>query len=207
MRLRLILPVVEPQTFSISQRCPFCGCKSVYPRQRVEKRVRDARYEQIEIWRYQCGGCRRTFRVYPQGICRDQFSRQTKGFAVVLYLLGLSYGAASLALEAIGIKMGKTTVYQAVQEAAERMPGMRRLNVLAGGRVEALGADVTSVKCKGKWLHLRSMDAVDGVVMSLDVLPGEEVEALKEWLMPIVEALGIEVLVSDDADGFKQSSL
>jgi hypothetical protein len=31
--------------------------------------------------------CGRTFRVYPEGVCRDQFSRRTKGLAVALYLL------------------------------------------------------------------------------------------------------------------------
>jgi hypothetical protein len=31
--------------------------------------------------------CGRTFRVYPEGVCRDQFSRRTKGLVVALYLL------------------------------------------------------------------------------------------------------------------------
>jgi hypothetical protein len=34
-----------------------------------------------------------------------------KGLGVMLYLLGLSYGATSLALEALGVYMCKTSVY------------------------------------------------------------------------------------------------
>jgi hypothetical protein len=43
---------------------------------------------------------------------------QVKGLAVLLHLLGLSCGAVSLALEALGIYLSKTTVNEAVQAAA-----------------------------------------------------------------------------------------
>ena len=39
----------------------------------------------------------------------------------MLYLLGLSYGTTSLALEALGVYMCKTSVYEAVQAAAEKV--------------------------------------------------------------------------------------
>jgi hypothetical protein len=38
-----------------------------------------------------------------------------KGLVAILYLLGLSYGVVSLALEALGVYMGKTSVYEVVQ--------------------------------------------------------------------------------------------
>jgi hypothetical protein len=36
----------------------------------------------------------------------------------MLYLLGLSYGAVALVLEALGVYLSKTSVYEAVQAAA-----------------------------------------------------------------------------------------
>jgi len=54
-------------------------------------------------------------------------------------LLGLSYGAVSLALEALGVYLCKSRVYDAVQEAAERVPGLRREQVFQGVRTPALG--------------------------------------------------------------------
>ncbi|MFN2217681.1 MAG: hypothetical protein ACK2UA_03685 [Anaerolineae bacterium] len=124
--------------------------------------------------------------------------------AVMLYLLGLSYGAVSLALEALGVYMCKSSVYEAVQAAAEKVPGLKRNEVFAGLRTSALGGDLTSVKCNGEWLHLGlAVDDMTGLVLTVDELSAEDAEALKEWLEPIAEAVEAELLVSDDADAFK----
>jgi transposase-like protein len=127
-----------------------------------------------------------------------------KGLGVLLYLLGLSYGATSLALEALGVYMCKTSVYEAVQAAAEKVPGLKRKEVFAGLRTPALGSDLTSVKCKGEWLHLGlTVDDTNGLVLSVDELPAEDAETIQAWLAPIAEAVAAELLVSDDADAFK----
>jgi len=98
-------------------------------------------------------------------------------------------------------------VYRAVQAAAQKVPGMKREQLLDGYRTGAVGADVTSVRCKGKWLPLGiSVDAVNGLTLSIDALPGEEAEELKTWLEPILDAVDADVLVSDDADAFKKVS-
>jgi hypothetical protein len=63
------------------------------------------------------------------------------------------------------------------------------------------------VRCNGKWLPLGiSVDAVSGLTLSIDALPGEEAEEIKAWLEPILEAVDADVLVSDDADAFKKVS-
>jgi hypothetical protein len=130
-----------------------------------------------------------------------------KGLAVMLYLLGLSYGAVALALEALGAYVCKSQVYEAVQAAAKRVPGLKRRQVFAGVRTPALGADLTSVKCRGKWLQLGlSVDPLSGLVLSLDRLPNAEADTLQTWLAPIAAAVGAELLVSDDADAFKTAA-
>ena len=123
----------------------------------------------------------------------------------MLYLLGLSYGAVSLALEALGVHLCKSRVYDAVQEAAARVPGLKREEVFQGVRTPALGGDVTSVKCKGEWLPLGlTVDDVEGLVLTVDRLSGEDAQTLKEWIEPIAEAVGAQILITDDADAFKQ---
>jgi transposase-like protein len=169
--------------------------------------VVDAKHKQVEVWRYQCGKCGHTFRVYPQGVGKQHISQRVSGLAVMLYILGLSYGAVAIVLESLGIGIGKTSVYRAVQAVAEKVPGMKQSHLLDGYRTEAVGADVTSVRCGGKWLPLGiSVDAVQGLTLSIDSLPGEEAEQLKTWLEPILEAVDADVLVSDDADAFKKVS-
>jgi transposase-like protein len=122
----------------------------------------------------------------------------------MLYLLGLSYGATSLALDALGVYMSKTSVYEAVQAAAEKVPGLKRNEVFAGLQTPALGGDLTSVKCNGEWLHLGlAVDDTTGLVLTVDELCAEDADTLKEWLEPIAEAVGANLLVTDDADAFK----
>jgi hypothetical protein len=123
----------------------------------------------------------------------------------MLYLLGLSYGAVSLALEALGAYMCKSRVYDAVQAAAERVPGLKREAVFAGLKTPALGGDLTSVKVKGEWLALGlTVDDISGLVLTIDSLGGEDAQTLREWMAPIAAAVEAEILVTDDADALKQ---
>jgi len=208
MRLKLILPVVEPGNYIKPERCPKkCSGEEFWLRQEVRKQVRDSTYQEVSVRRYECKKCHHTFRVYPQGVSQAQFSQRTKGMAVMLYVLGLSYGAVALMMEALGLWIGKTTVYDEVQAAGERVPGMKQKKLLEGYRTRALGADLTSVKCKGQWLPLGvTVDAITGLTLSIDELSGEDAQTLKAWLQPIVEAVQARVLVTDDADALKTAA-
>src|SRR5437588_12752503 len=90
-------------------------------------------------------------------------SERVKGLAVMLYLLGLSYGAVSLALDSLGVPLSETRVYDIVQAVAARVPGLKREEVFQGLKTKALGGDLTSVKCAGQWLHLSlTADSLSG---------------------------------------------
>jgi transposase-like protein len=208
MRLKLILPVVEVGKYDRPGNCPYgCGGEEFFLRQEVKKQVCDTVHSEVKARRYECLNCHRTFRVYPQGVNQKQFSQRVIGMAVMLYLLGLSYGAVVLMLEALGIWMGKTSVYESVQAVAERVPGMKQGNLLQGYRTSALGADLTSVKCNGKWLPLGvTVDAITGVTLSIDSLSAEDAQTLEEWLKPIIQAVDAQVLVTDDADALKTAA-
>ncbi len=207
MRLLFKLPKVEPEVFQPPKVCPHPGCNGRHFKllQEVPKPLRDTQYSEVRARRYRCLSCGRTFRVYPAGVSQEQFSQRVKGLAVALYLLGLSYGAVSLLLEALGVFMSRTMVYYTVQRAGRNVPGMKREEVFEGVRTPALGSDVTSVKVKGKWYPIGvAVDAVGGIGLSVEGLSGEDAETLKGWLEPIAEAVGAELLVTDDADAFKE---
>lgn len=209
MRLQLVLPQVEPTVITLPTVCPYEECQGMRfeYHQAVIKPVKDTVYLAVTAHRYRCLRCQRTFRVYPVGVTQAQVSRRVKGLAVMLYLLGLSYGAVSLVLEALGTYMSKTSVYEAVQAAAERVPGLKRQQVFAGLQTPALGGDVTSVKVNGEWLPLGlTVDDTTGQVLTVDDLSGEDAERLKEWLAPIAQAVGADILVTDDADAFKTAA-
>jgi len=206
VRLQLLLPRVVVTEFELPTECPYDKCRGRHFEfhQEVAKPVRDTMYEAVTARRYRCLRCKRTFRVYPQGITHDQTSQRVKGLAVMLYLLGLSYGAVSLALEGLGVTLSKTSVYVAVQAAAAKVAGMKRREVFADIRTPALGSDVTSVKCKGEWLLLGlTVDDTTGLVLTVDRLSAEDADTLRDWLAPIAEAVDAKLLITDDADAFK----
>jgi transposase-like protein len=206
MRLRILLPKVNPEAITEPTRCVYAGCagRKFHMRQEVRKPLRDTVYQHVQVPRYQCLKCKRTFRVYPEGATRAQTSQRVKGLAVMLYLLGLSYGATSLALEALGVYLCKSRIYDAVQEASKRVPGLKRDQVFAGVKTPALGGDLTSVKCKGEWLPLGiTVDPISGLALTIDALSAEDAKTLTAWIEPIAKSVGAEVLVTDDADGFK----
>ena len=128
MRLHLLLSRVEPDRFSKPTICPQKECGGTHFRlhQKVVKPLKDMTYQEVTAYRYQCLRCGCTFRMYPQGVTHAQTSQRVKGLGVMLYLLGLSYGAVSLTLDALGVYMSKSRVYDAVQAAAERVPGLHR---------------------------------------------------------------------------------
>lgn len=209
MRLKLILPVVKVGEYVEPQGCPKPDCqgKVIRQRQEVRKKLRDRQYEEVKARRYECLRCRHTFRVYPQGVSRAQVSLRVKGMGVMLYLLGLSYGAVELMLEALGLFLSKTSVYREVQAAGKRVPGMKRNEILNGYQTKAMGADLTGVKCKGKWLPVGVIvDPLNGLVLSIDCLDGEDAQTLQSWIEPVAEAVGAHTLVTDDADAFKQAA-
>jgi transposase-like protein len=206
MRLHLILPRVEPEEIKPPSECPYEGCDGTRFQflQEVEKPLRDTKYSRVVAHRYQCLRCFRTHRVYPKGVSKDHISQRVKGLGILLYLLGLSYGAVSLALDALGVYVCKSRVYDAVQAAAERVPGMKRDQVFENVRTPALGGDLTSVKVKGQWYPLGlTVDDTTGLVLTVEGLSGEDAATLEAWMEPIAEAVGAEILVTDDADAFK----
>jgi transposase-like protein len=209
MRLKLILPVVDPEQIAYPQGCPYPECTGRHFKlhQEVKKAVRDGQYHQVRVMRYICLKCQHHFRVYPQGVNHAHVSQRVKGMAVMLYLLGLSYGAVELMLEALGVFLSKTSVYRAVQATAENVTGMKRNEIMSGYQTEAIGADLTYVKCNGKWLPVGVIvDPLNGLVLSIDHLSSEDGQALRAWIEPIADRVGAQVLVSDDADALKQAA-
>jgi len=209
MRLNLILPKVEPTKYEYPKKCPRKGCPGMryIPRQEVRKKIVDAQHPEVRAWRCECIECGHVFRVYPKGVSQKQISKRVNGMAVMMYILGLSYGAAEIVLSSLGMGIGKTSVYRAVQAVAEQVPGLKREKLLSGYKTKAIGADVTSVRCNGKWVTVGIVvDAVNGMVLSIDELAGEDAAQLQAWLEPILEAVDADVVVSDDADAFKNVS-
>ena len=175
MRLRIIFPKVNPESITVPTRCVDAGCggRKFQLRQQVVKPLRDTVYQEVQVPRYQCLRCKRTFRVYPEGTTKAQTSQRVKGLDSDAVPAGLELWSDFLALEGLGVSLCKSRVYDTVQEVASRVPGLRQDQVFAGVKTPALGGDLTSVKCKGEWLPPGiTVDPISGLALTIDALTG-----------------------------------
>ncbi len=79
-----------------------------------------------------------------------------------------------------------------MQATAQAVPELKRKQIVEGYRTPALRGDLTSVRCKGKWLPLGVIvDPLQGWVLSIDQLDGEEAQTLWAWIAPIADQAGV----------------
>ena len=205
MRIQVRLPSVSVKLEGRPSACPHCGCPILQGWGRPGKKVRDPRREEVEVRRYKCTRCGKTFRHYPQGVTHRQQSQRLRALSVLLYVLGLAYDGASTVLGALGCGLGKTAVYENVQAVGEEAKRLRRKRLQRlRGRVKVAGVDVTAYKCGGEKVLLAVLvSALGDEVLDIELVAEESEEELEEWLADVVELLGLEVLVSDDAGPYK----
>jgi transposase-like protein len=195
MRLSLILPDMELQKPTPPTQCPYEDCQSTQLRlhQEVVKPLRDTRYHYVVAHRYQCLTCKRTFRVYPQGVNSAPTSQRVKELGVILYMLGLSYRSVSHALEALGVYQCASCIYGSVQASMQHKPEIGRQALLEG--IKSSGGGVpgnTLVKYRGQWhplmlqLDEESTPQHEMVLSILDLLE-EDAHALANAATPLVQ--------------------
>lgn len=208
MRIRVRLPKVEPGVYSYPDECPYKGCDGHYFKahgiQGEEKAVRDPDHEQVRSFRQKCLRCGQTFRVYPLGVSRAEQSDRLKAISVLLYVLGLSYGAVADFLEAFGVAICKTTVYDNVQEAGFASRSRQSASVASGGKRPVIGSDGTYVKVKGEKVGIQVVvDDQSGDLLGLDIIVSENSEEVRQAVEQVAKQVEAEVLVSDDLDVYK----
>jgi transposase-like protein len=201
MHFRLILSCVDLKPTGPLPICPYqdCGGTEFDFLQAVDKPIKDIVYESVIAHRYKCMRCQRTFRVYPQGVTRAQISKRVQGLAALLYLLGLSYGAVSLTLEALEVYLCKSQVYTTVQTITRQSSSVRRERVFEGIQTNVLESERVSVMYDGRGLTLEmGKGDVSAPTLIVDGVPREDIEALKARIEPIATAVGIKLLVIED---------
>lgn len=209
MRLKVRFPRVEPNNYQLPETCPY-GCGGAEYRRHgtkgERKPLRDIGYAEVLSYRYTCVRCGRTFRVYPQGVSKGaQQSERLRAMTILLYVLGLSYGAVEDFVSALGCGVGKTTVYNNVQAAGNVARGKQQAGVKADGKRAVIGADGTFVKVKGASVGIEVVvDDRTGELLGLDILSSENHEEVRAVIQGVVEAVQAEVLVTDDHGAYTE---
>lgn len=208
MRLQVRLPTIQPAEYKVPKQCPYDGCSSdAFKPHGVKgeaKAVRDTGLKEVKARRYRCTTCGRSFRVYPTGVSQSQQSDRLKAMSVLLYVLGLSYGGVEDFLTAIGLGIGKTTVYENVQAAGVVARKQQKTGLERGGQRAVIGADGTFLKAKGQQVGIEVVvDDDTGELLGLDITTSESAQEIEPFIRKIAEQVEAEVLVSDDFDTYK----
>lgn len=198
MKISLVIPSVNHAPTHRPRACRYCGEPLLHRHGTATKPVCDHRLREVEVHRYKCLRCSRTFRHYPGGVSEKDQSERTVILAALMYALGLSCSAASHLLEALGAQVSKTTVWRDAQEAGEALRAKRPVR-----RARVLGADETVFSVKGEEVVVGFVvDASSGKTLGFEVLFEGDGEAFRRWLEPYVKRLGVEILISDDNDSY-----
>ena len=207
MRITVHLPQIKPEMYEMPKSCPNCGGQyfKEHGQKGSDKAVRDLQYASVQSKRIKCMKCQRTMRVYPVGVSRAQQSDHLKGMSVLLYVLGLSYGGVSDFVGAIGVFIGKTSVYRNVQEAGFQSRSRQQDEQDRGQPHEVIGSDGTYIKIKGVKVGLQVVVA-DGSqdLLGLELTTSENSPEAVAMVREIAQKVGAEVLVSDDLGSYQE---
>ncbi len=208
MRIRVNLPKVEPDVYVEPEVCPYgCGCAYFKPHgvQGEPQPLRDPQYTAVQCYRYTCVRCGRSFRVYPRGVGPGPQSDRLKGLTVLLYVLGLSYGAVEDFTTALGCGVGKTTAYNNVQAAGAVARRKQRATVKEGGKRAVIGADGTYVRLKGVATGIEVVvDDQTGELLGLEIIVSESHAEIIAVISTVARDVKAEVLVSDDHQAYPE---
>jgi transposase-like protein len=122
-----------------------------------------------------------------------------KQFAVICWTLGLSHRGVSLVLSGLKVSLSHMSVWRDVQAGGE---GRQAQNRWKGVRV--LGLDGAYVLGWGeKRPVLVAVDMGDGQVVALGYIDEHDPQAVLHWLEPLVQRLGVSVIVTDDLSTYR----
>ena len=203
MHVHLIIPSADPGEILPPTACPYTPCSGRAFRflQAVRKPLHDITDLNVVAHRYCCLTCRRTFRVYPSGVSAAQTSPRVKCLAVLLYLLGLSYGDVSQTLDALGVYLSKNRVYAAVQERAALVEELPRAGIFQAAYAPGMRTGVARVKVGEHWLPLHlNVDPTRGIELILDAPNEADAQTLVTSIAPVAAMVGATVMVGDHAD-------
>ena len=82
----LKLASVKRKTELRPKACPYCQGETFQRWGKTSKPIRDIRCRRVQVYRYRCCRCKRTFRHYPEGISRAAQTKRLQALAVLCWV-------------------------------------------------------------------------------------------------------------------------
>ena len=122
----LELPDVKQKTETRPRECRYCGGETFQRWGKVRKPVRDNKYRSVQVYRYCCCSCHRTFRHYPQGVDQADQTQRLRKLVALGWVLGMSLRGMETFLTAFGLRVSHMMVWRDLQEQAKLLEKRRR---------------------------------------------------------------------------------
>ena len=197
--LVLKLPDVKRKTEKRPKECPYCQGEIFQRWGEVQKSVRDLHCRRVQVYRYRCCRCQKTFRHYPEGISRAAQTKRLQVLAVLWWTFGMSHRKVSLILQALGVRLGWMSVWRDAQAQADRI---RKKNQWR--QVRTVGVDGAAVLGWGKKQPvLVAVDLGTGEPIALANIDEKELPALKRFLADLKQRLGVSLIETDDLSTYR----
>lgn len=192
--LVLKLPDVKRKVEERPKECPYCAGGTFQRWGWVKKPVRDTRMRNVNVYRYRCCRCGRTFRHYPEGTTQADQTKRLWVFAVICWTFGLSYRRVSAILSGLKIDLCPMTVWRDAQGQGEKLGKQNQCKP-----VRVLGVDGAFVLGWGeKRPVMVAVDLGEGQPVAVGYVNEHDPQAIQRWLGPIIQRLGVSVIVTDD---------
>ena len=190
----LQLPSVKRKTENRPEECPKCKGETFQRWGCVTKPVKDNGYRTVRVYRYRCCHCQRTFRHYPTGVDRATQTQRFRKLVALFWVLGLSLRGVCSVMEAFGISLSHMSVWRDIQEHAKLQNRSRQWQ-----NVRVLGVDGAYPLGWGeKQPVLIAVDMGTGQPVELGYVDEKDPQAVRRFLEPLVQQLGVSVIVTDD---------
>ena len=190
MKIVLQLPAVKRTNSMRPSHCKYCPGQTFQRWGSVVRKVKDPRIRSVQVERYRCTDCKRTFRHYPAGVSAAQQTERMKKLAVICWSLGLSYRGLAVILTAFGVALSRMSGWRDVQAEGQ---ALRRS--LRWKRARIVGVD-------GAWLHgegvMVAVDMGDGQLLDIAQIDEKDKAAVTDWLQQLKQQHDIGAIVTDD---------
>ena len=121
-------PPVELAEIPRPDNCRYCESDILQSWGRTTKPVRDLQVHDVEVQRFRCADCKRTFRAYPQGLDRTLRSQPLRKLAICAWAMGLSLDTVVAIFKQQGIEISRSSIWRdrkriLGENQLERLPG------------------------------------------------------------------------------------
>lgn len=172
------------------RQCPYCGSGVFQRWGQVTKPVKDMASTDVDLYRYRCDECQRTFRYYPEGIGRSDYSQGTRQLAALIWALGYSYRDISALFLDYEITLSRSMIGREGKALAERLHGL----TLSQYRKVYSIDKVYIHRVSSKLGVVVAVELKSGRFAILGTLNEHDPRKVRSWLSPLVKDAEVDVI-------------